>query len=79
LQLLYDDTIANLLPDIENEVLLVVGLQDEVVPPSNTRSMAAVLPRPWMVMVEGRHAAWLQHMPTFLRVSSAFLDETSSS
>ena len=55
------------------QVLLVVGLGDTVVPAANSREMAARLPRPWLVLLEGAHGAFLQHLPAFLQVLDAFL------
>ena len=55
------------------QVLLVVGLEDQVVPADNSRAMASRLERPWLVLLEGGHAAFVQHQPTFLQVLDAFL------
>lgn len=54
-------------------MLLVVGQGDQVVPAANSREMASRLPRPWLVLLEGNHAAFLQHLPAFLQVLDAFL------
>ena len=55
------------------QVLLVVGREDEVVPADNSRATATRLQRPWLVLLEGGHAAFLQHQPVFLQVLDAFL------
>lgn len=55
------------------QVLLVVGREDQVVPADNSRAMATRLERPWLVLLEGGHAAFVQHQPTFLQVLDAFL------
>lgn len=74
LQLIYDDSIYELLPGIANPVLMAAGLQDEVVPAANSRAMAELLPHPWLVTYAGgAHAAFIQHQPAFLQVLSAFL------
>lgn len=55
------------------QVLLVVGWEDEVVPAANSRAAATRLQRPWLMLLEGGHAAFVQHQPVFLQVLDAFL------
>jgi len=51
----------------------VVGQEDEVVPADNSRAAATRLQRPWLVLLEGEHAAFVQHQAVFLQVLDAFL------
>lgn len=61
------------IPTPADQLLLVVGREDEVVPADNSRAMATRLQRPWLVLLEGGHAALFQHQPVFLQVLDAFL------
>lgn len=51
----------------------MVGQEDEVVPADNSRAAATRLQRPWLVLLEGEHAAFVQHQAVFLQVLDAFL------
>jgi pimeloyl-ACP methyl ester carboxylesterase len=74
-QLLFDDTTWDLLPGVENAVLLAAGTLDPVVQLANSRVMVERLQNPWLVTFSGAHAFFLQHMPAFLQVLDTFLSE----
>ena len=74
-QLLFDDTTWDLLPGVENAVLLAAGTLDLVVQLANSRVMVERLQNPWLVTFPGAHAFFLQHMPAFLEVLDVFLSE----
>ena len=75
LQLVFDDTTWDLLPGVENEVLLAAGTRDPVVQLANARTMVERLQNPWLVTFAGAHAFFLQHMPAFLQVLDTFLSD----
>ena len=73
-QLIQDSTVYDLLPHADNDVLLVAGLLDQVVPADNSRVMADRLRRPWLITYpDAAHGALIQHQTSFLRVLDTFL------
>ncbi|KAL6771546.1 hypothetical protein ACKKBG_A26815 [Auxenochlorella protothecoides x Auxenochlorella symbiontica] len=61
-------------PGIDNDLLLVGGEDDIVVPIQSLRAIAERVPAPWLVVFkEAGHAAMNQYLPTFLQILDTFL------
>lgn len=69
-----DTTVWDAVPSITNDLLLVGGEEDLIVPPQNVRAIAERVPTPWLVIFkEAGHAAMWQYPEEFLSLVDTFL------
>lgn len=74
LQFFWDNGTWDALPIVQNNVLLIAGENDVIVPVENAKAMAARLPLPWLsIFKEAGHGVMTQYRPDILDLVDVFL------
>lgn len=69
------DEVYEALPKIKNDLLLVGGEDDVMIPSQGLRVIARRTTTPWLVVLrEAGNAAWIQYLPSFVSMLDLFLD-----
>lgn len=69
------DEVYEALPKIKNDLLLVGGEDDVMIPSQGLRVIARRTTTPWLVVLrEAGNAAWIQYLPSFVNMLDFFLD-----
>ncbi|KDD75204.1 hypothetical protein H632_c811p0 [Helicosporidium sp. ATCC 50920] len=68
------NTTYDAMPDLPNDLLLVGGSEDILVPPGGLKYVASVAGYPWLMVLDGgAHAAFVQYLPYMMDIFHTFL------
>lgn len=79
-QFVMDTDTWEAVPSIQNDVLIITGEDDIIVPPSNSRALADRLPHPWLTVFRNAgHGVMAQYRDDIVDLIDVFLAWTARS
>lgn len=73
-QFFWEEDTWDALPHVQNNVLLIAGEYDILIPVQGTKDMASRLPSPWLsIFKEAGHGVMAQYRPDVLDLIDVFL------